>query len=95
MVIIKNKRRRVDFIKLYGDYSILNERSMTGTSSDVLVSYRGHKFGGSYPSREIRAVYSAASTDWARPGLIAPIKILYRNQIHLFIFKGLLLLFVI
>ena len=32
--------------------------------SDCLVSYPGHKLGESYPSAEMRSVYSAASAFW-------------------------------
>ena len=41
--------------------------STAGTSSsDCLVSYLGHSFGGgSYPSAEVQPVYSTAPADWA------------------------------
>ena len=41
--------------------------SITGTSpSDYLVSYPGNSLVGSYPSTEMRSVYSTAPAVWAR-----------------------------
>ena len=39
---------------------------ITGTSSsDCLVSYSGHLLEGSYPSADLKSVYSTAPADWA------------------------------
>ena len=35
------------------------------SSSDFSVSYPGHALGASYPTAEMKSVYSTASADWA------------------------------
>ena len=50
-----------------GVLCILQSSNVTGTSpSDCLVSYPGHWLEeGSYPSAEMKSVYSTAPADWA------------------------------
>ena len=45
---------------------ISQSSNMTGTSpSDCLVSYPGHSLRESYPSAEMKSVYSIAPANWA------------------------------
>ena len=50
-----------------GVFCIPQSPRITGTSpSDCLVSYPRHSLtGGSYPSAEVRSVYSTAPANWA------------------------------
>ena len=50
-----------------GTLCIPQNSNITGTTPlDCLVSYPGHSLGGSYLSKEVQSVYSAAPADWAR-----------------------------
>ena len=48
-----------------GVLCIPKNSSITGASpSNCLVSYPGYSLAGSYPSAEMKSVYSAAAADW-------------------------------
>ena len=52
-----------------GVLRILQSSSITGTSSDCLMSYTGHSLRESYLSVELQSVSSRAAADWTQSSL--------------------------
>ena len=57
----------------YGNEGVL--RIPQTSPSDCSVSYPGHMLGGSYPSTEMKLVYSTVPTDWSRVKFIHALNI--------------------